>query len=155
MEKNKLHIFLLIILIISLGMIGYFGYHNYLLKKNKLVLEDELLKTRTDFASTTKNLQAVIGELMKTKTERDDFEQKYNEEKNRMDFLASQIEGIQGTVGILEKLSRTDPELLKKYSKVYFLNDNSVPETFIKIEPKYTYDPQNDYLIYEKISPFL
>ena len=70
-------------------------------------------------------------------------------------LLASQIEGIQGTVGILEKLSQTDPELLKKYSKVYFLNDNYVPETFIKIEPKYTYDSQKDYLIYAKIWQFL
>jgi len=155
MEKNKLHIFLLIILIISLGTIGYFGYQDYLLRKNKLVLESELSRTRADFASTTKNLQAVENELMIAKTERNDFEQKYNEEKARMDSLALQIEGIQGTVGILEKLSRTDPELLKKYSKVYFLNDNYVPETFIKIEPKYTYDSQKDYLIYAKIWPFL
>ena len=57
MEKNKLNIFLLIILIISFGTIGYFGYQNYLLKKNKLVLESELSKTRADFASTTKNLE--------------------------------------------------------------------------------------------------
>jgi len=158
MKKNKLYLFLLI-LIISFGTIGYFGYQNYRLKKNKLVLESELSRTKADFASTTKNLKLVIDsverELMIAKTERDDFEQKYNEEKNKMDFLASQIVGIQDTVGILERLSQTDPELLKKYSKVYFLNDNYVPETFIKIEPKYTYDSQKDYLIYAKIWPFL
>ncbi len=158
MEKNKLYLFLLI-LIISLGTIGYFGYQNYLLKKNKLVLESELSRTGADFASTTKNLKLVIDsverELIIAKTERDDFEQKYNEEKARMDSLALQIVGIQDTVGILEKLSRTDPELLKKYSKVYFLNDNYVPETFIKIEAKYTYDSEKDYLIYAKIWPFL
>jgi len=155
MEKNKLHIFLLIILIISLGTIGYFGYQNYQLNKKNLGLESELLRVRNDFVLTAKNLQAVENELKIKKTERDDFEQKYNEEKNRMDFFASQIEGIQGTIGILEKLSQTDPELLKKYSKVYFLNDNYVPETFIKIEPKYAYDSKKDYLIYAKIWPFL
>lgn len=158
MEKNKLYLFLLI-LIISLGTIGYFGYQNYLLKKNKLVLESELSRTGADFASTTKNLKLVIDsverELIIAKTERDDFEQKYNEEKARMDSLALQIVGIQDTVGILERLSQTDPELLKKYSKVYFLNDNYVPETFIKIEAKYTYDSEKDYLIYAKIWPFL
>jgi len=159
MKKNKLHIFLLIILIISVGTIGYFGYQNYQLKKNKLVLESELSKTRADFDSTTKNLKLVIDsvqqELMTAKTERDDFEQKYNEEKNRMDSFSSQIEGIQGTVGILEKLSQTDPELLKKYSKVYFLNENYIPKEFIKIEPKYTFDPTKDYLVYSKIWQFL
>jgi D-alanyl-D-alanine carboxypeptidase len=158
MKKNKLHLFLLI-LIISLGTIGYFGYQNYLLKKNKLFLESELSQTKADFASTKKDLETFIDslqqELAKTKTERDDFEQKYNEEKNRMDSFSSQIEGIQGTVGILEKLSQTDPELLKKYSKVYFLSENYVPESFVKVEPKYTYDPKKDYLVYSKIWHFV
>jgi len=81
--------------------------------------------------------------------------EKYIEEKNRMDSFASQIGDIQGTVGILERLSQTDPELLKKYSKVYFLNENYVPETFVKIPSKYTYDPAEDYLIYAKIWLFL
>lgn len=159
MKNNKLHLFLLILIIIIFGTIGYFGYQNYRLKKNKLVLESELSRTKADFTSTTENLKAVIDsverELAKTKTERDDFERKYTEEKNRMDSLASQIEGIQGTVGILERLSQTDPELLKKYSKVYFLSDNYVPEAFIKIASKYTYDSKKDYLIYAKIWQFL
>jgi LAS superfamily LD-carboxypeptidase LdcB len=159
MKKNKLHIFFLILIIIGLGTIGYFGYQNYRLKKNKLFLENELSKTKADFALTKKDLETLIDSLQQelkiTKTERDDFEQKYNEEKRRMDLFSLQIQGIQGTVGILEKLSQTDPELLKKYSKVYFLNDNYVPETFIKIESKYTYDSEKDYLIYEKIWPFL
>jgi len=140
-------------------MIVYFGYQNYLLKKNKLVLESELSRTKTDFASTKKDLETLIDslqqELAKTITERNDFEQKYNEEKNRMDSLSSQIEGIQGTVGILEKLSQTDEELLKKYSKVYFLSDNYIPRAFIKIEPKYTFDPKKDYLVYSKIWQFV
>ena len=159
MKKNKLRSFLLILMIISFGIIGYFGYQNYLLKKNKLSLEGELSQTKADFASTKKDLEALIDsieqELAKTKTERDDFELKYNEEKNRMDSFSSQIEGIQGTVGILERLSQTDEELLKKYSKVYFLSENYIPRAFVKIEPKYTFDTQEDYLIYDQIWHFL
>jgi len=176
MKKNKLHLFFLILIIIGLGTIGYFGYQNYLLKKNKLALESELSKTKADFASTKKNLETLVEsiqrefaktkkdletnidslkqELIIAKTERDDFEQKYNEEKNRMDSFSSQIGGIQNTVGILEKLSQTDPELLKKYSKVYFLNENFIPKEFIKIDPKYTFDPTKDYLFYSKIWQF-
>jgi D-alanyl-D-alanine carboxypeptidase len=159
MKKNKLYLFLPILIIIIFGIISYFGYQNYLLKKNKLVLEAELSQTKADFASTKKDLQALIDslqqELATTKTERDNFEIKYNEEKNRMDSFSSQIEGIQGTVGTLEKLSQTDPELLKKYSKVYFLSENYVPESFVKIDPKYTQTPSKDYLFYSKIWPFL
>jgi len=159
MKKNKLHTFLLILIVISFGTIGYFGYQNYLLKKNKIILEGELSQNKADFASAKKDLGAIIDslqqELAKTKTERDDFEIKYNEEKTKMDSFASQIEGIQGTVGILEKLSQTDPELLKKYSKVYFLSDNYIPRSFIKITPKYTFDSQKDYLVYSGIWQFL
>jgi D-alanyl-D-alanine carboxypeptidase len=144
---------------ISFGTIGYFGYQNYLLKKNKLFLENDLSKTKADFASTRKDLETLINsveqELAKTKTERDDFEVKYNEEKNRMDSFSSQLEGIEGTVGVLERLSQTDPELLEKYSKVYFLNDNYIPRSFIKITPKYTFDSQKDYLVYSGIWLFL
>ena len=150
----------------GLGAIGYLGYQNYLLKKNKISLEnklslteEELSKTQADFASTKKELESIIDslrqELAKTEAERADFEQKYKTEKERMDFLASQVEGVQSTAKTLEKLSQTDPELLKKYSKVYFLNENYVPESFIKIPTKYTFDPQRDYLVYSKIWPFL
>ena len=177
MKRNKLHIFFFILIVISFGIIGYFGYQNYLLKKNKLFLESELSKTRADFASTKKNLEALIESiqqelaktkkdfealvnslqqnLAQTKTERDDFSLKYSEEKNRMDSFSSQIEGIQGTVGTLERLSQTDEELLEKYSKVFFLSENYIPRAFIKITPEYSFDTQEDYLIYDKIWHFL
>jgi len=72
-----------------------------------------------------------------------------------MDFLSSQISGIQGQVGILEKLKQIDLELLKKYSKVYFLNENYTPKEFTIIEPQYASDPQKTNLIYTKVWPFL
>ena len=157
-EGKRLYLFLFILIIINFGTVGYFGYQNNLLKGNKSVLENELLQTKIDLALTTKSLKAMINlvetELANTKIERDSFDLKYRLEKERMNSLSSQISGIQGTVGALEKLSQTDPELLNKYSKVYFLNENYVPETFIKIESKYTYNSEEDYLIYAKISQF-
>ena len=157
----------------NFGTVGYLGYQNYQLRKNKLALESELSQnksellqnkselsqTKADFDSKAKNLQVLIDsieqELTRTETERDSFNLKYNLEKERMDSFSSQISSIQGTVGTLEKLSQTDPELLKKYSKVYFLNENYIPETFVKIEPKYTYNSTEDYLFYSKVWPFL
>jgi D-alanyl-D-alanine carboxypeptidase len=164
MKKNKL--ILVLLLLIIFGVIGYLGYRIFLLRKEKFRLENELSltknelsKTKADFASTKRELESIIDslrqELAKTEAERADFEQKYNQEKERMDFLASQVENLQSTAKTFEKLAQTDPELLKKYSKVYFLNENYVPESFIKIPTKYTFDPQKDYLVYSKIWPFL
>ena len=159
MRGNTLILVLTVLIIIGLGAIGYLGYQDYLLKKKNLSLENELSKTKADLASEKKDLEALNTslrqELGSTIAERDDFELKYNEEKARMDSFSSQIVDIQGTVGILEKLSQTDEELLKKYSKVYFLSENYIPRAFVKIDPKYTVDPKDDYLIYDKIWPFL
>ncbi len=144
---RKIHLFI-VVLITAVGVGDYLGYQNYQLNNNKSALEKELRQTQDYFSRTAL-------ELVNTRIQRNDFEQKYIGEKIRMDSLSSQISYIQGTVGILEKLSQTDPELLKKYSKVYFLNENYIPETFTKIDPKYTLDPQKDYLIYSKIWQFL
>lgn len=156
---GKLYLILFFAMMIGSGAIGYFIYQNYQLKAYELALEEELFQTRADFTLTVKDLRTIIGstsqELAVTMSERDDFEQKYNEELDKVNSLDSQIKNIQNTVGILEKWSQTDPELLKKYSKVYFLNENYVPKTFVKIESKYTYDTKRDYLIYSKIWPFL
>lgn len=152
MGKNRLFLISVILLAISSLILGYFLYQNYVLKKN-------LLAIRTEFALTTENLNSVIDNLEQSLAtitiERNDFEQKYYNQLTRVNQLASQVENIQGTVGNLEKLGQIDPELLKKYSKVYFLNENYAPETFIKIDVKYAYDPKEDHLFYLKVWPFL
>ena len=159
MKQHKLFLIFRILLTITIGVVVYFVFQNYFLKKDITALNNELFQARADFASTTNTLKTILGsteqELVRTIAERNEFERKYYEQFDRVNLLYSQVEGIQGTVGDLQKLSQTDPELLKKYSKIYFLNENFIPESFIKIDPKYTYDPKSDYLFYSKTWPFL
>src|SRR5688572_6691702 len=49
-----------------------------------------------------------------------------DEREEVINSFQGQIQSLAGTLGTLEKLSQTDEELLKKYSKVYFLNENYV-----------------------------
>ncbi len=151
---------ILILLVLIVGAItGYFNYQNNLLKEELVSLENHFLAAETEYSSTTKHLNEIIDglqeDLAERTAERDEFERKYNAEKSRLDLLALQISGIQGTVGLLEKLSETDPELLKKYSKVYFLNENYVPEELVRIDPQHTYRPEEEYLFHSKVWPFL
>jgi len=67
-------------------------------------------------------------------------------ERAKASALSQQLGNVAGTVGslsgsvnTLEKLSETDPELLQKYSKVYFLNENYIPERLAAIDKKYLY----------------
>ena len=60
--------------------------------------------------------------------------------QSRVGGFEETVGNISGTVGTLEKLSKTDPELLQKYSKVFFLNEHYAPERLSQIEKAYTYD---------------
>ncbi|MFZ2522764.1 MAG: M15 family metallopeptidase, partial [Minisyncoccia bacterium] len=67
----------------------------------------------------------------------------------------NQIQNLAGTVGVLEKLSQTDSELLKKYSKVYFLNENYNPEGLSSIDPIYLIQKEKTTQINSKVLPYL
>ena len=153
--------------------IAFLASQNYFLRENRKLLENEISQTSRGFAATIKNLNSEINsseaELALTKqnlaitvAQRDnigmqynDAVDKYNQEKIRVDTLNSQVGEIRGSVDALEKLKAIDEELLKKYSKVYFLNENYIPESFSAIDPEYGYNSNADYLVYSKIWPFL
>ena len=79
----------------------------------------------------------------------------FESEQNKNSEFAKQIGEITSVVGTLEKLSQTDPELLKKYSKVYFLNENYVPSELVTIDDKYKWNSDKKLMIHVKVLPFL
>src|SRR4030043_2158422 len=138
MKKHKFSIIRLSV-IVEVGIIAGLAFQNYMLNRNVSLLGSEILQMREESASTTKIFKGIINstqeELAQTKSERDDFKQKYYGQFDQVNQLSAQVENIQGTVGDLQKLSQIDPELLKKYSKVYFLSENYIPEFLVKIDP--------------------
>jgi D-alanyl-D-alanine carboxypeptidase len=78
------------------------------------------------------------------------------EEKDRNDAFEKQISKIGSTVGTLDKLAKTDPELLMKYSKVYFLNEHYMPEKLTPIDTSFVYREGGDpEFIHKSVAPFL
>lgn len=80
-------------------------------------------------------------------------EVRHNE--NIINTFQGEIQSIGTTVGNLKKLSETDEELLKKYSKVYFLNENFVPSRLSPIPSKYLYEPDRNLYIHTDVWPAL
>ena len=170
MKDEKQFVFFILLLALALAAIGYLVYENRLLDQNSLVLgseisqtKNELVKTKNDFASTTAKLNGDImdlnaildstkNDLASTTVALEASRAQYN---NTVSDLSQQVSETQTKIGTLEKLSQTDPELLKKYSKVYFLNENYVPASLTKINPDYTYNPKIDYSFYTETLPFL
>jgi zinc D-Ala-D-Ala carboxypeptidase len=110
-------------------------------------------------ASYYKNISAenerILAELESAREKEYQLLSSVREKEATLESFQSQIKSIGSTVGTLEKLSQTDEELLKKYSKVYFLNENYVPAGFYEIDSKYLLPGTGNSLIYAKVWPHL
>ena len=121
--------------------------------KEKLITENAISLEALEVASTS--IAALSSKLSLTSDELDDLTDDYTAEKEKNDNFEGQIKKITGTVTILDKLSKTDEELLQKYSKVYFLNEHYVPEKIVPIEKKYLYNEALTKSIHGKVKPYL
>lgn len=80
---------------------------------------------------------AALADLERARAENYELIKALAEKEGTIASFQGKISEISSTVGTLDKLAHTDPELLKKYSKVYFLNENYVPAGLIEIDRPY------------------
>ncbi|MHB8660745.1 MAG: M15 family metallopeptidase [Minisyncoccota bacterium] len=69
--------------------------------------------------------------------------------------VQSQVGSIGGTVDTLQKLSKLDPQLLEKYSRVYFLSENYVPASLVDIPNQYKYFDSRQEQFLTQAYPYL
>ncbi len=127
-----------------LASVGFNGYVFWLIRSENLALKNEVAELE-NFAGVVK------VNLNKTRIEKAVAEEALQNEKQINISFQDQIQGLAGTVGVLEKLSKTDTELLKKYSKVYFLNENYIPPKLVNIEDKYVFEKGKTLEVHENI----
>lgn len=65
------------------------------------------------------------------------------------------VRKLSNTVEDLEKIVAADPELLAKYSKVYFLNENYAPAKLSTIPTDFVFQKDRTYEIHADVAPFL
>ena len=65
------------------------------------------------------------------------------------------LEEVEDDVGTLEKLTTTDPELLQKYSRVFFLNEHYAPARLVEIPKQYLYSEWQTQRIAAQVWPYL
>lgn len=138
--KYERYIGLSIIALLLVGLI--FGGYEYLnLKKNLAMTSSELVDTIARLDSLQEEKNYIYENLLSEQAKNSLFE--------------NQIKEIAGTVGTLDKLSKTDKELLQKYSRVYFLNEHYVPESLATVTPQYVFEEGRVTEVHFKILPFL
>jgi len=124
-----------------LALISYGEYNYYSLKNHTDEIELSLEKT--------------LKELSAIQTENVDLTSRLLQEKQTNDSFTEQIGKISSSVGTLEKLYKTDPQLLQKYSKIYFLNENYTPSNLTEIDFKYLSDTKKGLQIHSGVLPHL
>jgi len=123
------------------------SYYSFL---RLVTLENQVEALRTDLASTTALLHQEIATSSSLASTLDQERQNIQE---KLGSVEQKVGSISGTVGTLEKLSRTDPELLQKYSKVFFLNEHYEPERLVEIPKEYIYNEARNYKLHAAVWP--
>jgi len=127
----------IIVSVFTLALVGVVGYSVY----GYRMLEDEKV--------------GILSDLKEAREKNYDLFQQNVDQREVIDSFQGQIKNISSTVGNLEKLSQTDEELLRKYSKIYFLNENYVPAKLTEIPEEYRYKSSINYLIHADVWPYL
>ena len=140
------------VILIGLFLFGFIKYNDVRfsnLEKQVASVEEE----NTQLKQThDKDVKDIFDLILGTQS---NFSSVIEQEKIKNTDLANQFTQIKSSVGTLEKLSETDPELLKKYSKVYFLNEHYVPISLADIGESYRGTTSRNYEIHADVLPFL
>lgn len=143
-------------IIIIAAIVGFGEYRRLRVVKDlaetqqQLNIEKEGLEQRISIVET--QLTGVKDEnLLITSALRDQLQAA----ENKSTTFQEEIGKIASTVGTLDKLSKTDPQLLQKYSKVYFLNEHFVPVELRAINPTFVSEAHPDLQIHASVSQYL
>lgn len=117
--------------------------------------ESELAQKEAALMACQTSLQEVEQAFALSEENGSELLKQLKDERERNDDFEDQLDDITGTVGQLDKLSKLDPELLQKYSRVYFLNEHYAPDRFKEIEEKYLVNKDEKEYVHAKVGPFL
>jgi zinc D-Ala-D-Ala carboxypeptidase len=118
-----------------------------------LDLSKNLETLTAEISSTTQQLQGTIADTRATLSSSISAQQQKVEQQ--LGTVKEQVGSLGGTLNTLQKLSKTDPELLAKYSKVFFLSENYIPERLAEIPPEYEYSEKKQLTIQTDVWPRL
>ncbi len=121
--------------------VGYFLITDFKLTKKSLAF----------YQNITKNYQLSLENKIK---ENELLKQQIAQQEQIVANLNSNLNSLAENVTQIVKLENLDEELLKKYSKVYFLNENYVPKSLTKIDSKYVDNAKDQYIL-TNVWPFL
>lgn len=143
--------------VITLVLLGsvFIGYsiHHYI--ETTTELRDVKVELSLTQGELERRLVLLEGGLVRIETDSKSLSETVAAERQRTGSVVSRLGEITNTVGTLEKLTQTDKELLKKYSKNYFLNEHYVPVSLSLIPQAYLAEGDEGLEVHSGILPHL
>jgi len=132
--------FLFLVLVASIG--GYAVYMRF-------------VAAQTEIADATTEIKMLEEKLAATEAERQNLSTILETLSNENKEFEARVNELNSTVTYLDKLSKTDRELLQKYSAVYFLSDNYTPDPLGPISDELLTETASNSYVHSKVFPFL
>lgn len=143
-------------LLIVSGIVAWSEYRYNELKKVVAVRQTDFTNQIASYAASSTEMQATLTTLMSKidtlSNESIALTGVVQNERSRNEVIQEQVGKVSSTIGALDKLSKTDPQLLQKYSKVFFLNEHYVPSNLATIAPEFSLNPKTEYQVHANIA---
>lgn len=130
--------------LLGLVLLGFASYRVWL-------LHEEAVDLRNNVKELIESLDNTRDMLSRTEEENRTLALDLSGTKSRLNYYEEEARTNKHVIFNLEKLTQTDPELLKKYSKVYFLNENYAPEGLSPIPRQFAYGKAASPQIHSKV----
>jgi D-alanyl-D-alanine carboxypeptidase len=156
-----------VLIILALVVVAVFEVSLYRsLRAQDVALKEDVQALKMEYSSTTLRLTTEVDILTRAlddvSTQNVTLEEALRTERARVAEITEEFEDVEREFGkvtdsveTLEKLSKTDPELLQKYSKVYFLNEHYTPSDLTVIDSKYDFPNDREVAVHADMWPFL
>ena len=132
---------ILVLMTAGVGAAAWYGYEEFTKLSERVgALDQRLGEVDGRLASTTSELQSDIAETSTTLSA-------------SLKEQGKSVASVTNSVSTLEKLQKLDPQLLAKYSKVYFLNENYAPERLAVIPNEYRYIDDTELQVIPQVLP--
>lgn len=136
-----------VLVVVAICVASWYGYTRL------NVLSASIAQLNAELASTTAILSGSISDT--TISLANAINQEKQSVQAQFGGVKDQVGSISGTLTDIQKLSKTDPELLAKYSKVFFLSDTYAPARLVEIPNVYKYSEKSPLQIIPEVLPYL
>jgi len=143
-------------LIVLVGIVAWSEYRYYELKKAIAVRQIDFTNQIASYTASSTEMQTVLSTLMSKidtlNNESIALTGVVQNEKSKNEVIQEQVGKVASTIGSLDKLSKTDPELLQKYSKVFFLNEHYTPPNLATVSSDFSLNKETKYQVHANIA---